>query len=127
MKTPLLLQPQRKRKPPLNVFPGEAGHHVEAGLAFETRSVRHPVDQARSQYGRTHQIHKATPPMAQAKAQQHDKRKSRVQEALRAIRGGLEGAVVAAVELYGIPARPCIIGCQESGRLGGRGILNNNG
>ena len=86
-----------------NVFPAEAGHHVEAGLAFDARSIRHPVNQPRSQHWRAHQIHKATLQMARAKAQQHDKRESRVQKALRAIRGGLEDGIVGAVELYGIP------------------------
>jgi len=37
--------------------------------------------------------------MARAKAQQQDEQESQVKEALRAIRGGLEGGVAAAVEL----------------------------
>jgi len=88
---------------PCNVFPGEAGHHVEAGLAFGAHRVRHLLDQPRSQHQETYQICEATTPMARAKAQQQDEHESRVQEALRAIRGGLEGGVAAAVELYRIP------------------------
>ena len=89
--------------PSVNVFPGEAGHYVEAGLAFGAHRVRHLLDQPRSQHQETYQICEATTPMARAKAQQQDEHESRVQEALRAIRGGLEGAVAAAVELYSIP------------------------
>ncbi|KAG0637299.1 hypothetical protein HOY80DRAFT_1052028 [Tuber brumale] len=41
--------------------------------------------------------------MAPAKTQQRDEHEKRVQEALRAIREGLDGGVAAAVELYGVP------------------------
>jgi len=86
-----------------NIFPGEAGHDVEAGLASGARRLRHLLDQPRSQHQKTYQICEATTPIARAKAQQQDEEESRVQEALRAIREGLEGGVAAAVELYRIP------------------------